>query len=178
MKRRTVLLILSICLLAGGLSLLSPGEGAWATPAQNPQRQSIPTLTPTPANSPPPPATPGDTPPPVETASLPSPALPSPPPASPSPPVVTQAAGDETSLPTATEEEKAETATSTPASTPAPSNTPRKPGATMTPLAPPVPASAFGTQSAIDLIVMGSGLALLVIGLILIWRRRNQSPRP
>jgi hypothetical protein len=48
-KRRTILAILLTYLLTSGLYLLSPGERAWAIPGQNPNRQSSPSRTPTPA---------------------------------------------------------------------------------------------------------------------------------
>ncbi|MEA3339291.1 MAG: hypothetical protein U9R15_04935, partial [Chloroflexota bacterium] len=79
--------------------------------------------------------------------------------------------------PTAAEGGKTETATLTPVTTPTPSNTPRKPEATMTPLATPASACALGIRAAVDLVVMGLGLLLLVIGLVLIWRRRARSPK-
>ncbi len=169
-----------IAILVSGVIILgSVVQTTWATPTQNPQRQSIPTLTPTPADSPPPPpTTPGEPPPPVETpaapASSPTQSSPS---ALPSPTVTPQVAGDETPQPTATEREKTETATSTPASTPTPLSITRIAETPATPPAPPVSASAFGIRSVVDLMVMGLGLALLVIGLILIWRHRTQSPR-
>jgi hypothetical protein len=58
MRRKPVLSMIVVYLLASALYLLSPGEGAWAVPGQNPHRQSSPTRTPTPAGT----AAPVDTP--------------------------------------------------------------------------------------------------------------------
>jgi hypothetical protein len=58
MRRKSVLSTIIVYLLASALYLLSPGEGAWAVPSQNPHRQSSPTRTPTPGGT----AAPVDTP--------------------------------------------------------------------------------------------------------------------
>lgn len=163
----------TITLLVGGVIILgSIVETTWATPAQHPQRQSIPALTPTPAASPLPPDKSSGSPPPVETAPSPPPTPLSPTPVPPSPTVAPEAVGEETPQPAATERGKTETATPLIASTPAPSSTPRSTEAPATPLAPVASASAFGAQAVVNLTVMGLGLILLVLGLILTQRRR------
>jgi hypothetical protein len=58
MRRKPALSMIVVYLLASALYLLSPGEGAWAVPGQNPHRQSSPTRTPTPEGT----GTPVDTP--------------------------------------------------------------------------------------------------------------------
>ena len=242
MKRKNLLWILLGCALVSAIRLLAPGEGAWAVPGQSPDRQTVPTRTPsatptelatpagtpepsatptelptpagtlapsvtpggppTPEETPVPSVTPGGSPTPAETPAPPtSPGgTPSytdtstPPPVSRSPTVTPGEAGQVTPQPTKTEEEgeggpaltaspsSVETVPPTAAVTPSFS-----PGATQArvpevelTLTPPVsspPGSTLGVGAITDLVVVGTGLVLLVSGLILAWRRRTRPPQ-
>jgi len=195
-KRKRVLTILLAYLLTSGLYLLSPGEGAWAVPGQNPNRQSCPSRTPTPAAT----LTPG-----TATATPVGTTVPQPPSGEPSlplplpaetvtplfltlfPPTATptatpRATWESVLWQTATAEEGGVLAGSTSPTPvemgqPTPSRTPisAEVGTAITPVASPSLGSALGASACVDLLVIGIGLVLLVIGLILVGRRRASS---
>ena len=189
-KRKIVFTILIAYLLTGGLYLLSPGESAWAVPGQNPKRQSAPTRTATPGAIPTPgtatPAPPGSTAAPPGNTPTPSPQsqpllLPAetvtplfltlfPPTATP------MATFEGLVFPTET---MGEGAGATPTPTPGEmvqsiaSATPAAP--TITPVILPSLADAVGAGACANLLVVGAGLVMLVVGLVLVGRRQAAS---
>jgi hypothetical protein len=187
MKKKPFLSMIAVYLLVSALYLVSPSEGAWAVPGQNPHRQSSPTRTPTPGMT----GTPGATPrAPRETSATPVP-MPqgnvSLPPATVTPlfltlfpptatPIVTWAA--------ATWEVETEEAREVSTRQPFPTSTE---GGHATPsrtalvegTAVPIsdgsgasPRGTLGTRTLLDCAVTGGGLVLLLIGLILVGGRR------
>ncbi len=179
MKRKTVFTTLVAYLLISSIYLLSPGEAAWAVPGQNPNRQSSPTRTPTPATT----LAPG-----TETAPLASTTVPQPPsqplplPAETVtplfltlfPPTTTPRATWESVLwQTVTAERENVFSGSTPTPTemgqPTPSRTPSatEVALAITSITYPSLGDALGTSICVDLLMIGIGLVLLVIGLML-----------
>lgn len=179
-------MILLAYLLTGGLYLLSPGEGAWAVPGQNPNRQSSPTRTPTPGAMP----SPGRATPPVET-----PIPVSPPGGSPLPlPAETVTPLFLTLFPpTATPRvtwvevpSQTESAQERVVPTRGPSPTPMDMvqstllstatselvEMTTTPIGSQSLQSTLQGNVIVDLVVLGIGLVLLLVGLVLVGRRR------
>jgi hypothetical protein len=189
MRRKPFLSMVVVYLLASLLYLLSPGEGAWAVPGQNPHRQSSPTRTPTPGATGTPVDTPGaprktgTTPVPTPEGSL---SLPS---ATTTPLFLTLFPPTATPIATwvvATWEvvetgEGRDVSTRQPSPAPTggghatPSASPTV-GRTAVPL--PAPSRAFsggvlGASAVLDCAVVGIGLVLLSIGLILVGRHRQ-----
>jgi hypothetical protein len=168
MRRKTVFTILVAYLLVSGVYLLSPGEAAWAVPGQNPNRQSSPTRTSTPAATLPPGT---ETAPPAGTGVPQPPSRPLPLPAETVtplfltlfPPTATPQATPEGNLwPTETVEER---------TGPTPGPSPIRGGTVQ-----PTPSSTSSAEVAmaisagmcVDLLVIGAGLVILVVGLILV----------
>jgi hypothetical protein len=187
MKRKTVFTILVAYLLVSGIYLLAPGEAAWAVPGQNPNRQSSPTRTPTPAATP----APGtETAPPAGTSVPQPPSRPLPLPAETVtplfltlfPPTATPQATPEGNLwPTETVEERTGP---TPGPSPMPGGTvqptPLSTSSTevavaITPVIYPSLGDAIGAGMCVDLLAIGAGLVILVVGLILVGREQTSS---
>ncbi len=187
MKRNMDSTILVAYLLTSGLYLLSPGEAAWAVPGQNPHRQSSPTRTPTPAVT----LTPGAaTAPPVGTTIAQPLSRPLPLPAETVtplfltlfPPTATPGATLEGILwPTDTVGEGARptlrpspipggTVQPTPLSTSS-----AEVAMAITPVAYPSLRDAIGASTCVDLLMIGAGLVILVVGLILVGREQISS---
>ena len=190
MRRKPFLSMVAVYLLASALYLLSPGEGAWAVPGQNPHRQSSPTRSPTPEAT----GTPVDTPraptgretgatpvpPPRGNVSLPS--------ATTTPLFLTLFPPTATPIATwvvATWEVETGDGRDVPTRQPSPSPTEgghATPSRTLaverTAVPMPIGSRAFsgsvlGASTILDCAVTGGGLVLLSIGLILVGRRRQ-----
>jgi hypothetical protein len=180
-------IVLLAYLLTSSLYFLTPGEGAWAVPGQNPNRQSSPTRTPTPAAT----ITPGGST--AVPASRPSPAETPVPLSLPAetvtplfltlfPPTATPRATWESVLwQTMTSEARAGS-TNTPFPTPVetaqpvPSQTARLAvETTAIPMIYPSLGDTLGAGDCVDLLAMGIGLVLLLLGLVLVGRHRTSS---
>jgi hypothetical protein len=178
-RRRTRFIVLLAYLLTSGLYLLTPGEGAWAVPGQNPNRQSSPTRTPTPGATPPteapaPASPPGRFPLPLPAETL-TPLL-----LTLFPPTATPRA-TRVEVPDQTESAQ-EGILSTRGPSPTPLDTVQPTSAntraselgemTRTPTSSQYLRSTLRGSDIIDLVVLGIGLILLLIGMVLVGRHR------